>query len=87
MAEDSQSEIEKVAEALFGDFPVTQRDDPQENSRYLIFVWASPDSRPFRIYRLDVGDVLLIIQELVEEFGLDPKRVYKMLRKTIGGGE
>lgn len=87
MTEDSSSEIQKVAEALFGDFPVMQRDDPQENSRYLIFVWASPDSRPFRIYRLDVGDALLIIEELVREFGLDPKRVYKMLRKSIGGGK
>lgn len=87
MGTDSSGEIEKVAQALFGHLPIMQRDDPQENSRYLILVWSSPDSRPFRIYRLDPADALQIIEELVREFHLDPRAVYKMLRKLIGGGK
>lgn len=63
--------------------PVIQH-EALEEARYLVFVWASPESAPLRMYRLDEADALVLILSLVEEFGLDPEAVYEAIKKARG---
>lgn len=67
-----------------GEWQVIVREHPNEECRYLVFVWPGPDSAPFRMYRLDEADALLLIRQLVDEFRLDPDALCRALKEMRG---
>jgi len=52
----------------------------KDSDCYLIFHFSQEQDKFNAIAKMDSGDALVIIHELVEQYGLNPEAVYKSLK-------